>query len=45
MMVLTKAGARHWMAGLMPQFYSNGEAVPFVAHPDNVRDFFAQVLP
>ena len=25
---------------LIPQFYSNGEAVPFVAHPDNVRDFF-----
>jgi TonB-linked SusC/RagA family outer membrane protein len=25
---------------LLPQFYSNGEAVPFVAHPDNVRDYF-----
>ncbi len=25
---------------LIPQFYSNGEAVPFVAHPDNVRSFF-----
>ena len=25
---------------LIPQFYSKGEAVPFVAHPDNVRDFF-----
>ncbi|CAC9974667.1 SusC/RagA family TonB-linked outer membrane protein [Flavobacterium panici] len=25
---------------LIPQFYSNGEAVPFVAHPDNVKDFF-----
>ncbi|MCO5237133.1 MAG: SusC/RagA family TonB-linked outer membrane protein [Chitinophagaceae bacterium] len=25
---------------LIPQFYSNGEPVPFVAHPDNVRDFF-----
>lgn len=25
---------------LLPQFYSKGEAVPFVAHPDNVRDFF-----
>ncbi|MDR1341716.1 MAG: SusC/RagA family TonB-linked outer membrane protein [Prevotellaceae bacterium] len=25
---------------LIPQFYSNGEAVPWVAHPDNVRDFF-----
>lgn len=25
---------------LIPQFFSNGEAVPFVAHPDNVRDFF-----
>jgi len=25
---------------LIRQFYSNGEAVPFVAHPDNVRDFF-----
>jgi TonB-linked SusC/RagA family outer membrane protein len=25
---------------LIPQFYSNGEAVPFVAHPNNVRDFF-----
>lgn len=25
---------------LIPQFYSNGEPVPFVPHPDNVRDFF-----
>ncbi|SEO17967.1 TonB-linked outer membrane protein, SusC/RagA family [Flavobacterium sp. CF108] len=25
---------------LIPQFYSNGEAVPFVAHPDNVKNFF-----
>ena len=25
---------------LIPQFYSNGVAVPFVAHPNNVRDFF-----
>jgi TonB-linked SusC/RagA family outer membrane protein len=25
---------------LIPQFYSNGQPVPFVAHPDNVRDFF-----
>jgi TonB-linked SusC/RagA family outer membrane protein len=25
---------------LIPQFYSNGVAVPFVAHPDNVKDFF-----
>lgn len=25
---------------LIPQFYSNGTAVPFVAHPNNVRDFF-----
>lgn len=25
---------------LIPQFYSNGQAVPFVAHPDNVKDFF-----
>ncbi|MEP6805875.1 MAG: SusC/RagA family TonB-linked outer membrane protein, partial [Flavobacterium sp.] len=25
---------------LIPQFSSNGAAVPFVAHPDNVRDFF-----
>lgn len=25
---------------LIPQYYSNGIAVPFVAHPDNVRDFF-----
>jgi TonB-linked SusC/RagA family outer membrane protein len=25
---------------LIPQFFSNGEAVPFVAHPNNVRDFF-----
>ncbi|RYG03695.1 MAG: SusC/RagA family TonB-linked outer membrane protein, partial [Chitinophagaceae bacterium] len=25
---------------LIPQFYSNGQAVPFVAHADNVRDFF-----
>ena len=25
---------------LIPQFYSNGEPVPFIAHPDNVRDYF-----
>jgi len=25
---------------LIPQFYSNGQAVPFVAHPNNVRDYF-----
>lgn len=25
---------------LIPQFNSNGKAVPFVAHPNNVRDFF-----
>ncbi|MEG2100663.1 MAG: SusC/RagA family TonB-linked outer membrane protein [Flavobacterium sp.] len=25
---------------LIPQFYSNGQEVPFVANPDNVRDFF-----
>lgn len=25
---------------LIPQFFSNGEAVPFVAHPDNVKDFY-----
>ncbi len=25
---------------LIPQFYSNGVAVPFVAHPDNVKSFF-----
>jgi TonB-linked SusC/RagA family outer membrane protein len=25
---------------LIPQFYSNGVAVPFVAHPNNVKDFF-----
>lgn len=25
---------------LIPQFYSNGVAVPFVSHPDNVKDFF-----
>ncbi len=25
---------------LIPQFHSNGEAVPFVPHPDNVKDFF-----
>jgi len=25
---------------LITQFFSNGVAVPFVAHPDNVRDFF-----
>jgi TonB-linked SusC/RagA family outer membrane protein len=25
---------------LIPQFYSNGQAVPFVAHPDNVKNFF-----
>lgn len=27
---------------LIPQFFSNGEAVPFVAHPNNVKDFFNQ---
>lgn len=25
---------------LLPQFNSNGVAVPFIAHPNNVRDFF-----
>jgi TonB-linked SusC/RagA family outer membrane protein len=25
---------------LIPQFHSNGQAVPFTAHPDNVKDFF-----
>lgn len=25
---------------LIPQFFSGGEAVPFVAHPNNVKDFF-----
>jgi TonB-linked SusC/RagA family outer membrane protein len=25
---------------LIRQFYSNGEPVPFVPHPDNVKDFF-----
>ncbi|MDR0711015.1 MAG: SusC/RagA family TonB-linked outer membrane protein [Prevotellaceae bacterium] len=25
---------------LIPQFHSNGVAVPWVAHPDNVKDFF-----
>ncbi|RDC57836.1 SusC/RagA family TonB-linked outer membrane protein [Pedobacter chinensis] len=25
---------------LIPQFFSKGVAVPFVAHPNNVRDFF-----
>ncbi|MGN7888095.1 SusC/RagA family TonB-linked outer membrane protein [Dyadobacter endophyticus] len=25
---------------LIPQFFSNGEAAPFVAHPDNVKNFF-----
>lgn len=25
---------------LIPQFFSNGVAVPFVAHPDNVKDFY-----
>ncbi len=25
---------------LIPQFYSHGEPVPFIAHPDNVRSFF-----
>jgi TonB-linked SusC/RagA family outer membrane protein len=25
---------------LIPQFYSKGEPVPFVPHPDNVKDFF-----
>ncbi|MDQ0108692.1 TonB-linked SusC/RagA family outer membrane protein [Chitinophaga terrae (ex Kim and Jung 2007)] len=25
---------------LIPQFFSNGEAVPFVPHPNNVKDFY-----
>lgn len=25
---------------LIPQFYSDGKPVPFVPHPDNVKDFF-----
>ncbi|MBN9295494.1 MAG: SusC/RagA family TonB-linked outer membrane protein [Filimonas sp.] len=25
---------------LIPQFFSKGQAVPFVAHPNNVRDYF-----
>ncbi|GAA4320866.1 SusC/RagA family TonB-linked outer membrane protein [Compostibacter hankyongensis] len=25
---------------LIPQFFSGGKAVPFVPHPDNVKDFF-----
>jgi TonB-linked SusC/RagA family outer membrane protein len=25
---------------LIPQFYSNGTPVPFIAHPDNVKDYF-----
>lgn len=25
---------------LIPQFHSNGQAVPWIAHPNNVRDFF-----
>lgn len=25
---------------LIPQFFSNGQPAPFVAHPDNVRDFY-----
>lgn len=25
---------------LIPQFFSNGKAVPFVAHPNNVKDFY-----
>ncbi|OZI09107.1 SusC/RagA family TonB-linked outer membrane protein [Siphonobacter sp. BAB-5385] len=25
---------------LLPQFFSRGEAVPFVPHPDNVKNFF-----
>jgi TonB-linked SusC/RagA family outer membrane protein len=25
---------------LIPQFYSNGTPVPFVAHPNNVKDYF-----
>jgi TonB-linked SusC/RagA family outer membrane protein len=25
---------------LIPQFFSNGQAAPFVAHPNNVKDFF-----
>lgn len=27
---------------LLPQFFSKGEAVPFVAHPDNVKNFFVK---
>lgn len=27
---------------LLPQFYSNGQAVPFLPHPNNVRDYFEQ---
>lgn len=27
---------------LIPQFYSKGEPVPFVPHPNNVRDYFQQ---
>lgn len=25
---------------LIPQFFSDGKAVPFIPHPDNVKDFF-----
>lgn len=25
---------------LIPQFFSNGQPAPFVAHPDNVKDFY-----
>ena len=25
---------------MIPQFYSNGEAVPWVSSPNNVEDFF-----
>ncbi|MDQ1088126.1 SusC/RagA family TonB-linked outer membrane protein [Siphonobacter sp. SORGH_AS_1065] len=27
---------------LLPQFFSKGQAVPFVAHPDNVKNFFVK---
>lgn len=33
-------GPRLDMGLRIPQFFSNGDSVPWVSHPDNVRDFF-----
>jgi TonB-linked SusC/RagA family outer membrane protein len=33
-------GPRLDMGLMIPQFFSNGEAVPWVSNPDNVRNFF-----